>query len=203
MAEHAGVMNESTNDRQAIADLMSGWIRRDLGEWNQLRDLFTPAARIEITWFRGSASDFVDASERMGSSDIRTKHLIASPVIRFSEDGRRALSETNAIIVAESASLTLGSQTHSRFVDRLEKENGQWRIADRRSIYDFASFTFPAGPVRIDAELVAAHPIEYAALAYILHHGGFPVTGTFATQGSAAEREMKVAATAWLTEEHA
>lgn len=193
-------MKESTKDRQDIADLMTGWLHRDLGEWELLRDLFTAAGRIEITWFSGLASDFVGASARMGASDIRTKHLIAAPVITFSEDGTRAVSETNAIIVAENGSLSLGSQTHSRFIDRLEKDAGRWRIADRRSVYDFATFTFPAGIVPIDQEIVAAHPPEYAALAYVLASGGFPVDGTFATQGSAAERDLRYAAIAWLTE---
>ena len=187
----------------AIADLMTAWMHRDLGEWELLRGIFTEDARIEITWFSGPASQFVDGSARMGESDIRTKHLIATPVIKFSQDGTRAVSETNAIIVAESASLHLGSQTHSRFIDRLERHGDRWLIADRHGVYDFASFTFPAGVVDLDRELVAAHPTEYAALAYILVKGGFPVDGTYPTRGSAAERAIKEAATAWLTEARA
>jgi hypothetical protein len=191
----------TTSDRQDIADLMTGWIHRDLGEWDLLRDLFTPDGQIEITWFSGAASDFVDGSARMGASDIRTKHLIATPTIRFSEDGARAVSETNAIIVAESGPLRLGAQAHSRFIDRLVKQDGSWRIADRRAVYDFSSFTFPAGIVPVDQAIVDAHPIEYAALAYILSVGGFPVDGTYPTRGSAAERTIKSTANSWLTGE--
>jgi hypothetical protein len=36
-------------DRLSIADLMTGWIHRDLGEWDQLRNLFHPDATIDIT----------------------------------------------------------------------------------------------------------------------------------------------------------
>ena len=46
-------------DRLSIADLMTGWIHRDLGEWDQLRSLFHPDATIDITWFTGKAGDFV------------------------------------------------------------------------------------------------------------------------------------------------
>ena len=40
-------------DRQSIADLMTGWIHRDLAEWDQLRELFHPDGTIEISWFEG------------------------------------------------------------------------------------------------------------------------------------------------------
>ena len=33
-------------------------LRRDLGEWDQLRSLFHPDATIDITWFTGKAGDF-------------------------------------------------------------------------------------------------------------------------------------------------
>jgi SnoaL-like domain len=189
-------------DRHAIADLMTGWMHRDLGEWDLLRDLFAPDAHIEITWFSGAATDFVDGSTRMGATDIKTKHLIAAPVIQFSDDGTRAVSETNAIVIAESGSERLGAQAHSRFIDQLEKEGDAWRIADRRAVYDFASFTFPVGIVDIDRDLVEAHPAEYSALAYILTKGGFPVEGTYPTRGSDAEHQLKNAAAAWLEKEN-
>ena len=65
-------------DRLSIADLLTGWIHRDLGEWDRLRNLFHPRATIDITWFAGKASDFVDVSMKMGASDFKAKHVIAS-----------------------------------------------------------------------------------------------------------------------------
>jgi hypothetical protein len=103
--------------------------------------------------------------------------------------------------VAQNDSLKLGSQTHSRFIDRLRKVEGEWRIADRRIVYDFSSYTFPRGIVDIDQQLADSQPAEYAALAYILSSGGFPVSGAYATKGSAVEYQMKDAAVSWLTGE--
>ena len=51
---------QTLEDRQSIADLMIGWIHRDLAEWDKLRALFHPDGTIEISWFEGLASDFVD-----------------------------------------------------------------------------------------------------------------------------------------------
>ena len=185
-------------DRQDIADLMTGWIRRDLGEWDRLRELFHPDGRIEVTWFEGPASEFVDASARMGASELRAKHLITAPVVTFSADGMRAVSETNAVIVAENVRLGLGCEAHARFVDRLERRDMVWRILNRSCVYDFGSFTFPVGVVEIDRAALEKYPREYAALAYLLEVSGYPVRRVFATRGSELERTVKQSALDWL-----
>jgi hypothetical protein len=91
-------MNVTLQDRQDIADLMTGRIHRDLGEWDWLKGLFHPDGQIEITWFEGPAYDFVNVSAQMGDSAFRTKHLITAAVVTFSADGTRAVSETNAAL---------------------------------------------------------------------------------------------------------
>jgi hypothetical protein len=45
-------------DRLAIADLMTGWIHRDLAQWDQLRELSHPEGTIEVTWFEGLFTEF-------------------------------------------------------------------------------------------------------------------------------------------------
>ena len=187
-------------DRQQMTDLLTGWMHRDLGEWDQLRGLFHPDGTIEITWFEGLASDFVDGSMRMGASDIRTKHLIGTPVVTFNSSVNRAIVETNAMIIGENVKLNLGMVTHNRFYDMAEKRDGVWKLFRRQSIYDMGSFTFPLGVVDIDQSAVAKYPREYAALAYLLEKSGFPVTRVFATRGSALEQQMKTEGQRWLSE---
>ena len=143
-------MQNYLDDRQQITDLLTGWMHRDLGEWEQLRNLFHPDGTIEITWFEGLASDFVEGSMRMGASDVRTKHLIGTPVVTFNANATRAIVETNAMIIAEHVKLNLGCIGHNRFYDMAEKRDGVWKLFHRQSIYDMASFTFPLGMVAID-----------------------------------------------------
>jgi SnoaL-like domain len=183
-------------DRQSIADLMTGWIHRDLAEWDQLRELFHPDGTIEISWFEGLASDFVDGSMRMGESDLRTKHFIGAPVVAF--NGHKATVETNAVVVGENVRLNLGCSTHARFYDQVEKRNGVWKILKRQGVYDFSYFNFPQGVVEIDRELVKKYPREYASLAYLLEKSGFPVQRVFATKRSDLEKTMKANGHAWL-----
>jgi hypothetical protein len=189
-------MQTVLEDRQSIADLMTGWIHRDLAEWDKLRDLFHPDGTIEISWFEGLASDFVEGSRRMGQSDIQIKHFIAAPLVTF--NGNKAIAETNAVVIGENVRLDLGCSAHARFYDRVEKRGGIWKIAKRQGIYDFAYFNFPQGMVEIDRGLVKKYPREYAALAYCLEKSGFPVKRVFATKGSDLEKTMKAKSQAWL-----
>lgn len=191
-------MQQHIEDRLQITDLMTGWIHRDLGQWDALRQLFHPDGTIEVTWFEGLASDFIDGSMKMGASDARTKHLIGTPVVSFNRDATKAIVETNAVIIGENVKLNVGCEGHNRFYDLVEKRDGVWKLLRRQSIYDMATFTFPMGVVEIDSTVVAKYPREYAALAYMLEKSGFPVKRVFATRGSALETEMKTAGLAWL-----
>lgn len=191
-------MSNTLQDRQDIADLMTGWIHRDLAEWDQLLELFHADGIIEVTWFEGLFSEFVKGSQKMGNSGFSTKHMIGSPIITF--NGDRAIAETNAIIIGENASLGLGCNGHNRFYDLIEKRDGVWRIVKRQSVYDMGNFTFPVGVVDIDPATVAKYPREYAALAYLLEKSGFPVKRVFATKFSQQEHEMKAKGQQWLAE---
>ncbi|WP_270501966.1 nuclear transport factor 2 family protein [Kluyvera ascorbata] len=186
------------NDRQQLNDLVNGWIHRDLGEWAQLRDLFHPDGTIEITWFEGLASDFVDGSMRMGASDLRTKHLITLPRITFNAEGTKATLETNAVIIAENVKLNIGCECHNRFFDLAEKRDGVWKLFHRQSVYDMGTFTFPQGWAEIDPGVVVRYPREYAPLAYLLEKSGFPLGRVFATRGSELETRMKAEGQRWL-----
>ncbi|WGS55172.1 nuclear transport factor 2 family protein (plasmid) [Paraburkholderia sp. D15] len=189
-------MNARVEDRMQITDLITGWLYRDLGDWDRLRGLFHLDGTIEVTWFEGNFGDFVDGSMAMGASDLRTKHLIGTPVVTF--NGSKAIVETNAVIVAENSRLELGGVAHNRFYDMAEQRDGVWKLLRRQSVYDFGSFTFPLGVVDIDRAVAAKYPREYAALGYLLEKSGFPVKRVFATRGSQLEREMKEHAADWL-----
>ncbi|MCY1273271.1 SnoaL-like domain protein [compost metagenome] len=189
-------MHSYQEDRLQITDLITGWIHRDLAQWDQLANLFHPDGIIEVTWFEGPFTAFIEGSRRMGDSDLRTKHLIGTPVVSL--NGDKGIIETNAVIVAENVRLGLGCSVHNRFYDLAEKRDGQWKLLKRQSIYDMGGFTFPQGPMEIDRDTVARYPREYAALAYLLEKSGFPLNRVFATRGSELEYAMKEAARDWL-----
>lgn len=186
-------------DKMAISDLMTAWMHRDLGNWDKLREVAHADGTIEITWYKGLFSGFVDGSAKMGESSFLTKHIITNPVIEF--NGNKAVVETNAMIIGENPELDLGCTGHNRFIDQVEKRDGIWRIVSRNSVYDMCHFTFPVGMAEIDQDIVKKYPREYAALAYILEKSGFPVKGKFATKGSSLELEIKKNAMNWLNKD--
>ena len=189
-------MSTYQEDVFAIAELMTGWQHRDLAQWDQMRKLFHDDGTIEISWYKGLFSKFVDASMGMGQSDFRTKHMVASPVVTF--NGNKAIVETNAIIVGENVVLGLGCVCHDRFYDRAEKRDGVWKLVNRQAIYDMSYFTFPMGLRELDQEVINRYPREYAALAYVLEKSGFPLKVKPITKGSDEEKALKAEAQAWL-----
>ena len=183
-------------DRAEIAQLINGWMFRDLGRWDDLLALFHPDATIEVTWFEGRFTDFVEASKTMGGSDIRSKHFIGNPLLTLS--GPRAIAETNAMIVGDNPKMRLGYTSHNRFYDRIERRGGAWKILKRQSIYDMCAFEFPSGIVDVDRGKLDLHPPEYAALAYVVEASGFPIKRVFATRNSSQEADMRTAGEDWL-----
>lgn len=55
-------MPVTLQDRQDILDLMTGWMHRDLANWEALTQLFHAYGTIEVTWFEGLAKDFIEGS---------------------------------------------------------------------------------------------------------------------------------------------
>lgn len=184
-------------DEADISNLMNGWIYRDTARWDDLRRLFHPDGTIEIGWFKGLFSDFVDASIRMQDSNIlRSKHLMGKPLTEIR--GARAVAETNAVLTAVNVNIKLGFTAHTRFYDLLEKRDGAWKISKRNNIYDMSFFSFPAGHVPVDQERADRHPWEYAPLAYVIEASGHPVTGIHPTRSSDFETSLRCAGDRWL-----
>lgn len=182
-------------DRQAITDLMTGWIHRDREDWDALANLFHDDATLTILWFSGQAKDFVDGSRRMSGGPLRSKHFMGTPVIEAAGD--RAFVETNAMLVADHLELGIGVTVHNRFLDQVDRRDGVWRIARRDSVYDVGGFTYPYGIRATDGPL--RHPREYSALAYLLEHSGHQVPETCPTRFSKREQEIIQEGRAWLT----
>jgi hypothetical protein len=189
-------MTPTIADKLEITELMNGWMFRDKGDWERLSELFHEEGTIEVTWFEGAFTTFIDASRRMGVSALKTKHFVGTPLIEFADD--RAIAETNAIIICDNATAGVGCNAHARLYDELERRDDKWRILTRRCIYDMGNLTSTPGADAIDAATFNRFPREYAALAYVLEISGFPVKRVFPTRNSELEVLIKEEAQRWL-----
>src|SRR5207248_3200132 len=80
--------------------------------------------------------EFVERCRQAFETGQRSKHHIFPSVVRLA--GGRALAETNIVIlVRQNIGGALADMTsYARFLDRLERRDGAWFIAERTAIYE-------------------------------------------------------------------
>src|SRR5687768_11981219 len=115
-------------DQQACADVIVAWgLHRDQRRWPELLATFHPDGEIAVSWFRGPFKEFVEHCKRGGPS----KHLIMPTLVAVNSD--RATAETSIVIKVRQAieGLAVDMTSHARFLDRLERRGGAWRLSER------------------------------------------------------------------------
>jgi len=189
-------------DQLDVADLVNRWaFYRDQQRWAQLRDTFVAGGSISISWFHGPHEDFVRASEEMaerGGSVL--KHQLGVPAVTV--NGDRALSEVNVIIMvrARTRAGEVDTSSYARFLDRLVRQDGRWRFAERVGIYEKDRID-PVDTPALPASLYAGpddHPAEIRFLGRSLKAAGLPISETIVLDRSPALAELYERAQRWL-----
>lgn len=192
----------NTDDIVAITQLV---VReresRDCGFWNRMRDCFHPDAEVNISWFRGSGHDFVEASKDMAARGMLAKHRLGPILVTL--NGQRALASMSAIIdipeKLEGKDFTLSA--HSMMYYRVEKRAGTWRLASFEVVYRRDEFV-PAilgQSAELPAALLASYRPSYRNLCYSLHLKGYtPNNGLAGEDRPDTVRALLQAMYAWL-----
>lgn len=144
MAEEENAMVHQ--DRSDISQLMYKWgFYRDHGMWDELRTTFHPEGTIQVTWFTGKFSDFVDASIKMAEGGADSIHIMKPSIVDVVGD--RAIAITPASITARAnpgVEIDLSSEAY--FFDFVERRDGEWKILRRICVYqkDRIDSVFPS-----------------------------------------------------------
>jgi len=150
---------------------------RDLGRWDDLRDCFHPDSQVRVTWFRGSGADFVAGSIDMARRNVLARHRLSS--IRVVLAGDRAIATTSGIIdiPVRLQDVDMNVLCYTRFVYRLERRSGQWRVLSFEAIYlrDELTPAIPGHSIIIDPHELAAFRPAYRLLSYVLSKQGYSV----------------------------
>jgi SnoaL-like domain len=132
------------DDRYAIEQLLTRFCAAvDRMDFDVLRSSFHPDAHAHFGSFVDGPIDqyfaYVASADGLPGLE-RTMHQLGN--ISFRIEGDIAYAESYVMAYHE------GALDHSwcrglvvigaRYVDRLEKRNGEWRISDRRCVYEFA-----------------------------------------------------------------
>ena len=124
-------------DKIACAELIQAWgFARDQGRWDDLLAIFHPGGEIAVSWFRGPYPEFVEHCRRNFGNGSEAKHLLWPA--RVAVNGARATAETNvAILVRQTIEgVEVDLTSNGRFLDRLERRDGVWRMVERAALYE-------------------------------------------------------------------
>lgn len=133
-------------DKQQIHDVMMRYCRSvDRMDVALLRTCYWPDAHDDHGPFKGSAAQFLEIVGGLSDAYAWSQHLICNEYVEV--DGDVAHGECYFLMPAGIGSddarqvWTLGG----RYVDRFERRDGEWRIADRVVVQDWET-TVPAAP---------------------------------------------------------
>ena len=98
-----------------------------------LATLFWPDAEVDLGVFKGSGAEAPEFLMQNASQSLRRWHVSSSLSLEI--DGENAHAESYAVTHAITGDTSVEMASHlflGRYVDRLEKRDGEWRIASRR-----------------------------------------------------------------------
>lgn len=164
-------------DKLAIAELaQQERAARDARQWDRLLDSYHPDSRVSVSWFDGTAAEFVEASRRMvakpGGGSI---HQVGVTLVELS--GARALADTGCAIlircVLEGVECDLTAYCRHR--SRVERRDGRWRLCTLIGVYQKDTLV-PVNPnvvPKLDVEKLRSYRDSYRHLSYYAAETGY------------------------------
>jgi len=193
------------SDRIAIQDVIQQWaFNRDQGLWEELADTFHPDGTIDISWYRGSFDGFVKASIEIAKGDALVKHRFGVPVVKIV--GKKAISESDFTILVriKKGPLYMDVTSYARYIDKLEKREGNWRITERKAIYEkdridsvHPSFIFWAITLFTDFD---KYPAPYRYLSFLYDKAGLKLADRILVNGSDETKALYKSVNQWLAD---
>lgn len=190
-------------DKLACAEVIQNWgIARDQGRWDDLLATFHPGGQIHVSWFRGAFPDFVGRCRQNYGGSTRAKHMFWPARVKV--NGERATSEVNCAIlvrqVIEGVEVDLTS--YARFLDRLERRNGEWRMVERTTLYEQDRLD-PVEPsakfaAMMSSNTAAKFPAAYRYMGYRVEASGRALAEPVHYDGRAETEALKARYANWL-----
>ncbi|MDR1807928.1 MAG: nuclear transport factor 2 family protein [Propionibacteriaceae bacterium] len=151
---------------------------RDTGDWDLLAGLYWPDGVVRVTWFEGSPADYIEGSKQSHvPGRVPGRHLINPSWC--AAVGDRALVESQGEIQFRRpfGSAEVDVTNWCRFLSRLERRQGEWRLLTFDSVYgkDRMEPVVPGSAVAVDRAELAAGRASYQFLTYLNNRSGAPV----------------------------
>ncbi len=132
-------LKEEWADREAIRDCLSRYARGiDRIDADMLRSAYWPDAKDEHGGlFSGTIEELVEQSINNLPSIDTTVHMLGNSIIRIDGDKAAAESYVYAIHRQVIDGVMRDILTSARYLDRFERRDDEWRIAERRVVIDW------------------------------------------------------------------
>jgi hypothetical protein len=126
--------------QQEIRDVLARYTRGiDRMDRELVLSCYHPGAYDDHGEFQGTVEEFADWVERVLSYFERTMHFLGQQLVEV--EGDRAHSETYCVAyhrrAADGDTAAYDLWMGLRYVDVLERRDGDWRIASRRCVFDW------------------------------------------------------------------
>ncbi|HZZ02655.1 nuclear transport factor 2 family protein [Paraburkholderia sp.] len=147
---------------------------RDQARWDEMQAAFHDDSVVDLSWFKGSGPEFVASSRRLYEAGRHSAHQMGPTLVSLI--GSRALASTSCAVCLRTrlSGVEVELTAHSRLYERLEKRDGEWRIARMGIVYlrDLLIPVNPAERVEIDNARLSAFRSSYRFLSYLLAETG-------------------------------
>lgn len=148
---------EALADRAEIEDVVRRYARGiDRRDFDLVRACYHPDATDEHGGFSGTVDEYLAWVERLTAKYSMTMHLISGVVVDLADDVAAAESTGVAIHRSEDPAPQLNLAIGFRYLDRFERRDGAWRIADRRVVLDWTRENVEGVPWAAQASFAAA-----------------------------------------------
>ena len=191
------------SDKTICAELVQAWgFARDQGKWDELLAIFHPGGEIAVSWFRGPYPEFVAHCQRNFGKGSEAKHLLWPA--RVAVNGARATAETSvAILVRQTIDgIAVDLNSNGRFLDRLERRDGVWRMVERAALYEKDRLDPVEPSPKFDAMMAGAgaqkYPAQYRYMAYRVHAAGRSLAEPVHYDGRPETEALKQRYVQWL-----
>ena len=128
-------------DKQEIAEVLGARYGRGL-DWldeEALMDCFHEDAFVDYGFFVGNAHEWCRRVMPIEAQSLHRFHYVFNILVEI--DGDRAEAESNSLAGGRSPDGKGGfnqSFFGSRYLDKLERRDGRWKISERRTLLEFA-----------------------------------------------------------------
>ncbi|WP_214102620.1 nuclear transport factor 2 family protein [Acrocarpospora catenulata] len=166
-------------DKLVIAELaQTERVARDTRRWDLMADCYHPDSRVFLSWFDGTAAEFIAASKAMGEEPGgHAIHSLGPTLVRVAGD--RALADTPCAILFRRvfAGVECDMTSYCRHYSRVERVEGRWRLRSFVGVYEKNTLApvVPGQVPAIDTAKLATFRASYAFQAYFRAQQGKPV----------------------------